>query len=181
MAEEKSSRKLSRRGFLFGGIKKITDRENARVAAKPIAGKGADVNLLAEANVAYEKGRYEEAIEKYREFIKIEPENAEARKRYGHSLYKDGRYIQARVEFSRVLKILAKDNFSSLYLGLCFCRMGRGEDAVESWKNFFNPAQIDLQREVNLQIALIESDPDVTISECADHVEKTVETAFSGK
>ncbi|WP_027178929.1 tetratricopeptide repeat protein [Maridesulfovibrio bastinii] len=174
MADEKKSRRLSRRGFLFGGLRKLKERENPNTVSKPIAARELDLELLAEGNVAYENGRYAEAAEKYKTFVRIEPENSDARKRLGHCLYLEGKYIQARVELSRALKILGKDNFSSLYLGLCFCRMGRGSDAVASWKGYFNPNKIEIQREVNLQLAMIETDPETDLAVCADMVEKAL-------
>lgn len=174
MVKEKKMQRISRRGFLFGGFRKSEDRESLKGAAKPIAACEADLDTLAQANLAYEKERYEEAAEKYREFVKTEPDNADARKRYGHSLYMSGRYVQARVELNRAMKILGKDNFSSLYLGLCFCRMGRGEKVAETWKDYFNPSQVEVQREINLQLAMIETDPETDLCECADMVEKSL-------
>lgn len=174
MEKEKKSQKMSRRGFLFGGLRKIKDRESLKSPAKPIAASGADLNLLAQANLAYEDRQYEKAAEKYHDFVKIEPDNVDARKRYGHCLYMNGRYVQARVEFSRVIKIIGKDNFSALFLGLCFCRMSKRDKVPATWKEFFNPEQIEVQREVNLQLAMIETEPEMDLNECADMVEQAL-------
>lgn len=125
--------------------------------------------------MAYENKRYEEAAEKYKEFILTEPQNPDARKRLGHCLYKCGKYVQAKVEFERAIRILGKDNFSCLYLGLLLCRAGAGKKAVPVWKLYFDPENITLQREINLQIALIESDPDVSFENAADMVEQIIE------
>lgn len=175
MSDKKKAQKLSRRGFLFGGFRKKEDREQVQSAAKPIAAKEINLDTLAEANVAYENNRFEEAAEKYKEFIKTEPQNADARKRHGHCLYKTEKYVQAKVEFDRAIRILGKDNFSSLYLGLTLCRNGSGKKAVPVWKNYFDPQNITLQREINLQIALIESDPEVSFEEAANMVERVIE------
>ena len=174
MADKKKPQKLSRRGFLFGSFRNKEDREKPQSAAKPIAAREVNLDILAEANVAYENERYDEAAEKYKEFIKIEPQNADARKRLGHCLYKAERYIQAKVEFERAIRILGKDNFSYLYLGLLLCRAGAGKKAVPVWKLYFDPENITLQREINLQIALIESDPEASFEEAADMVEKII-------
>ncbi|WP_320171063.1 tetratricopeptide repeat protein [Maridesulfovibrio sp.] len=130
MTAQKKPQKLSRRGFLFGGFRNQNDKEQAKSAAKPIAAKEVNLDVLAQANVAYENGRFEEAAEQYREFIKTEPQNADARKRLGHCLYKCGKYVQAKVEFERAIRILGKDNFSYLYLGLLLCRAGAGKKAL---------------------------------------------------
>ncbi|MFW5499932.1 MULTISPECIES: tetratricopeptide repeat protein [unclassified Maridesulfovibrio] len=175
MSDKKKAQKLSRRGFLFGGFRKKEDREQAQSAAKPIAAKEVNLDTLAEANVAYENGRFEEAAAKYKEFIKTEPQNADARKRLGHCLYKAEKYIQAKVEFERAIRILGKDNFSYLYLGLLLCRAGAGKKALPVWKLYFDPENITLQREINLQIALIESDSEASFEDAANMVEKVIE------
>ncbi|MBI9110760.1 tetratricopeptide repeat protein [Maridesulfovibrio ferrireducens] len=174
MSGVKKPQKLSRRGFLFGGFRPKDDKEQIQSAAKPIAATEVDLDVLAAANVAYECKRYSEAADKYKDFIKSEPHNANARKRYGHSLYLCGKFIQAKVELERTIKILGEDNFSSLYLGLVFCRIGNGDKVLSVWKGYFNPEKIDVQREVNLQMALIESDPEFSLEEAADMVEKVL-------
>ncbi len=180
MSVKKKPQKLSRRGFLFGSFRKKEDREQPQSAAKPIAAKEVNLDTLAEANVAYENKRYEEAAEKYKDFIKTEPQNADARKRLGHCLYKCGKYIQAKVELERAIRILGKDNFSYLYLGLLLCRAGAGKKALPVWKLYFDPENITLQREINLQIALIESDPEASFDEAANMIEQIIEeTALS--
>ncbi|WP_031483024.1 tetratricopeptide repeat protein [Maridesulfovibrio frigidus] len=182
MSGSKKPQKISRRGFLFGGFRKKDDKEQLNSAAKPIAATEVDLDVLASANVAYENKRYVEASEKYRDFIKSEPHNANARKRFGHSLYMSGKYIQAKVELERSLKILGEDNFSALYLGLTYCRMGKNEKVLAVWKGYFNPEKINIQREVNLQMALIESDPEFPLAEAADMVEKVLgETLEQGE
>ncbi|WP_432738173.1 tetratricopeptide repeat protein [Maridesulfovibrio sp. FT414] len=175
MADKKKPQKLSRRGFLFGGFRDKNDREQPQSAAKPIAAKEINLDTLAQANVAYENKRYDEASEKYKEFIKTEPQNPDARKRLGHCLYKTGKYVQAKVEFERAIRILGKDNFSYLYLGLLLCRAGAGKKAVPVWKLYFDPENITLQREINLQIAMIESDPEASFEDAADMIEKIIE------
>ncbi|WP_027723433.1 tetratricopeptide repeat protein [Maridesulfovibrio zosterae] len=175
MSGKKKPQKLSRRGFLFGGFRNKEDREQPQSAAKPIAAKEVDLDTLAQANVAYENKRYEEASEKYKEFIKTEPQNADARKRLGHCLYKCEKYIQAKVEFERAIRILGKDNFSYLYLGLLLCRAGAGKKSIPVWRLYFDPENITLQREINLQIALLESDPEASFVDAADMIEKIIE------
>ncbi|SMF15285.1 tetratricopeptide repeat protein [Desulfovibrio gilichinskyi] len=174
MSDAKKPQKLSRRGFLFGGFRRKDDKEQANSAAKPIAAAEVDLDVLAAANVAYENKRYAEASEKYKDFIKSEPHNTNARKRHGHSLYMCGKFVQAKVEFERTIKILGEDNFASLYLGLIFCRIGNVEKALSAWKGYFDPKKIEVQREINLQMALIESDPEFSLAEAADMVEKVL-------
>ena len=174
MSDTKKPRKLSRRGFLFGGLRNKKDKEQVHSSAKPIAAAEADFSVLAAANVDYENERHEEAVGKYREFIKTEPQNADARKRLAHCLYLNGKYIQSRVEFERAIKLLGKDNFSFLYLGLTFCRLGIGKKAIAVWKRYFDAGNITVQREINIQLALMEADPETSLADAADMVEKVL-------
>ncbi len=112
-----------------------------------------------EADAAFGARKWAEAAATYRELVRESPNHAGVRRRLGLCLYRQGQYIQAKVEFQRALRILKEDNASALYLGLCLARMNKPAQAIDAWKQFFDPANITLQRELNLQMGLME-DPE---------------------
>lgn len=175
MSEEKPKKKYTRREMLLGAFRRKS--EESMGDHQPISRSEASESPLKAANQAYGAGDLERAVDLYREFVKLEPNNPEARKRLGHCLYHQGRHLQARVEFERVLRIREKDNFSSLFLGLTHCRMGKPDKAVQAWRSFFSPKEVEVMREINVQIALIESGDHPAPSAVADSVEETLKQA----
>lgn len=159
---------MSRRGFLSGSfLKRKSDDSPA-----PETATQKEDTTLAKANAAYREKDYAGAASLYREFSKTDPNNLEARQRLGRSLYQCGKYVQAKIEFQRALRIDPADNYSKLYLGLALARMDKTETALETLKTFFDPKQIELQREINIQIAMAETDDQLTGTEIADNIER---------
>lgn len=113
--------------------------------------------MLAQANTAYAAADFPAAAGFYKSFLQAESDNAEARQRYGECLYRQGQYIQAKVEFERLLQKDRKNNRAILFLGLVLARLDRVQKAAVVWKLFFDPHSVVLQRELNLQIALVET------------------------
>jgi len=144
---------VKRRRLLFG----FMDKLRGAPEATPMATASQLAPVLAEANAAFAAGSWEAAIPHYREFLEAERENPEARQRLGECLYRLGRYIPAKVEFERILQKNRQNNLAILYLGLVMARLERVQKAAVIWKLFFDPHNVPLQRELNLQIALVES------------------------
>jgi len=144
---------VKRRRLLFGFV----DTLRGKTEAVPMAAASQTAPILAEANDAFAAGSFEAAILKYREFLEFERENAEARQRLGESLYALGRYIPAKVEFERIMQKNRSNNRAIVYLGLVMARLERVQKAAVVWKLHFDPHNVALQRELNLQIALVES------------------------
>ena len=163
---------VGRRRFLtvfFGRFREGFD------ADAPVAASSAAAGTLASANEAFARGEHEAASESYRTFLAAESGNREARLRLGICQYKLGRHVQAKVEFERVLREKkGKDNEASLYLGLTLCAAGRPEKAVAVWKLFFDPKAVHTQRELNLQVALLESGETPPPDEIVAAVERAV-------
>jgi len=156
---------VNRRKLLFG----FMDKLRGAPEAAPVASASQTAPILAAANAAFAAGTWEAALERYREFLGAESENIEARQRLGECLYRLGKHIQAKVEFERIIQKNRSNNRAIVFLGLVLARLDRVHKAAVVWKLFFDPHNVTLQRELNIQIALVESavgeDPD---SEDAD-------------
>ncbi len=166
---------LKRRKLLFGAVDKLRGTESAPMAAVAQAAP-----LLAAANAAYAAGNWAEAVEQYKAFLAEENTNAEARQRLGESLYRQGRYIQAKVEFERLMQKNHKDNSALLFLGLVLARLERLDKAAVVWRLYFDPHNVAVQRELNLQIGLMEiatEDAPANPAEVADAVERALEAS----
>lgn len=187
MSAKKKSKNLSRRDFLFGGLRRLRgeDKDDAPeqqdfaiLAAATEGVTKSDAQKAKEAfvrgNEAYAIAEYGEAVPEYRECVRLFPAHLEARKRLGYCLYRIQQYIQAKVEFERVLKETKKDNYSSLYLGLTMARLGKADKALAAWKGYFNPDEVRIMRELNLQMALLESPEKPDLDDVVEQVEEAI-------
>lgn len=173
-------KKFSRRDILFGGLRKLRNfggDANQAAAPKPAAPAAPSefAQRLAAGHAAYGRGDHAAAAEEYRACVSLDPNHGDARRRLGYCLYRLGQHLQAKVELERALRILGRDNFSSLYLGLALARMDRAVDAVAAWRNYYNQDEVRIMRELNLQIALLESPEPTSAADAADNVEEAVE------
>ncbi len=142
---------VSRRRLLFGFLDRARGAEPA-----PVAVASNTAPLLAQANAAFGARDFAAAATLYKEFLAEESANGEARQRYGECLYRQGQFIQAKVEFERLLQKNRKDNRAILFLGLVLARLDRLRKAAVVWKLFFDPERVALSRELNLQVGLVE-------------------------
>ncbi len=170
MAEKKIDK--SRRSFLFGAVK----RYKKEALNAPAATTADAVSVMKEANGLYLYEEWEDARLKYTECLKSDKNDADVRYRLGVCLYKVGKYRQAKLEFERTLRIDRGYQDAFLYLGLTIVRLGKPEKAVALWKQYFNPLAITVQRELNLQIGLLESD----VNDPPDVIAEAVEAAILG-
>lgn len=175
MAKKKDDIDVSRRNFLMGfRALREKDPEEAHV---PVAKTDKTFELLKEANLAYKARQWEEAAEKYREFLKQESRNPDARFRLGRSLYQLGKFMQCKIEFEQVLRLRTDDQDAVLYLGLALMRLKRPEKAMVIWRMYRNLKAMPIQREVNIQLAFLESgdmEPPPP-EQMADAVEQAIE------
>lgn len=84
------------------------------------------------------------------------------------------------MEFERLMQKNHKDNNALLFLGLVLARMERLDKAAVVWKLHFDPHNIPVQRELNLQVGLIEiatEEAPANPVEVADSVEKALEAS----
>jgi len=142
----------SRRNFLMGAIRRVKNEK----ATGPEASTAEAIDVMKEANSLYVDQKWEEAREKYKECIDCDKNDADIRYRCGVCLYKVGKYRQAKLEFERALRIDREYKDALLYLGLTMVRLERPEKAMALWKQYFNPSAIEVQRELNLQMGMLE-------------------------
>lgn len=164
---------VNRRKLLFG----FMDKLRGVPETAPVASASQTAPVLAAANAAFAAGSWEEAAERYREFLGAESDNMEARQRFGECQYRLGRYIQAKVEFERIMQKKRTDNRAILFLGLVLARLDRVQKAAVVWKLFFDPHSVVLQRELNIQIALVEGAGGAEEGEEAANLPQAVQVA----
>ncbi|MDY7000710.1 MAG: tetratricopeptide repeat protein [Thermodesulfobacteriota bacterium] len=168
MSQEKKPGGLSRRDLLFGAVRKLR-KDEEETAPEPAPHPAFDLG-----NAAYKNSDYEEAAARYRQCLENVPDHVEALKRLGYCLYRLGQYVKAEAEFRRVLGLREKDNFASLYLGLAYARMCEPDKAAAAWKGYFNPDEVRIQREINIQTALLETPEPPSAHDMAEAVEQAV-------
>lgn len=156
MAKKDEHIDLSRRGFLTG-FRRFA-KQDPEEAQTPQASLDETFNVLRDANLAFREQDYEKAMGLYKEFLAEESRNADARLRLGRCLYHLGKYIQAKVEFERVMRERRDDKQAMLYLGLSLARLNKPGKAAVIWQMYFDPEAIPVQREINVQLAFLESD-----------------------
>lgn len=156
MAKKEERIDLSRRNFLTG-FRRIVKKEPEEAPA-PQASLDETYGVLRDANLAFRDQEYEKAHGLYKEFLSNESRNADARLRLGLCLYHLGKHIQAKVEFERVLRERRDDKQAMLYLGLALARLNKPGKAAVIWQMYFDPECIPVQREINVQLAFLESD-----------------------
>ncbi len=186
MSQKKKSNPLSRRDFLFGGLRKLRGEDKDAEPAKNdfalhAATEGVGKDEAQQAKEAFLRGNkqyavsdYEAAVPEYRECVRLFPAHLEARKRLGYCLYRLGQNVQAKVEFERVLREAKKDNYCALYLGLAQARLGKADKAVAAWKQYFNPDEVRIMRELNLQMALLQSPEKPDLEDVVEQVEEAI-------
>lgn len=176
---------VSRRDFLFGGLRRVREEivpepkgdvqtmaQAAPTVSKDDAAKAKEA--FAKASAAFSRGDFEGAVPLFRQCLKHFPAHVEARKRLGYCHYRLGGFVQSRVEFEHVLHDKGKDNFSSLYLGLAYCRLNKPDKAAKAWGGYYNPDEVRIMRELNIQCALLDMVEPPDPAEVADEVEATI-------
>jgi len=141
--------RFSRREFLFGFRQRFSVQLPQTTSCLHSDAKKAD-EYLAQEN-------YKDAKKIYLKMIEQRADNLVARQKLAYCYYKLGDIKNALKEFLELRKRGVKSNFTSLYLGLCFAHIGDVENAIKSLKNFFDITKPIVQRAINLQIALYES------------------------
>jgi tetratricopeptide (TPR) repeat protein len=167
MADKNEKRTISRRSLLFGGLNRFKENvvPNLSLSVDPDKSAG---------DAALWKRDYAGAAACYKRCLAGSPDHAEARSRLGFCCLRQGDLDAAIAEFGAVLRREPKHNFTRLYLGLAYARKGDLASTVTVWREYFNPSQLTLQREINIQTALLQTDEPPT----ADEVVKAVEAAI---
>jgi predicted Zn-dependent protease len=112
------------------------------------------------------------SVRRLRDCVKAAPDDQWARLELGEALYRQGKFIQARVELDRILHAAPENHQARLYLGLTMCKMGNPDKVKTAWKGYFEPGNLELQREINVQLAFLETENDLDLDEIAACVER---------
>jgi tetratricopeptide (TPR) repeat protein len=80
-----------------------------------------------------ESGKYQEAIEEYKQAIKIEPDFAEAHNNLGLAYDKSGKYQEAIEEYKQAIKV--KPNFPGAHnnMGIAYGESGKYQEAIKAF------------------------------------------------
>jgi tetratricopeptide (TPR) repeat protein len=165
--KDRKTKTLSRRDLLFRPMKGIRERDEVTASA------GLTRDCL-DADHALKRGDYPQARELYQRCIASAPENKEARKRLAYAGYRMGDAEGARAEFESYLQRFPGDSFALLYLGLAHATLGDIPAAARVWKDYFNLDQPIILREINLQLALLESGEPLVAEEIVSSVESAI-------
>lgn len=165
--EDRKPKPFSRRDLLFGFMDRIRGREPGEEKATGISAPSTAADGL------FSEGKWAEALDAYREVLGREAGDVEARVRVGICLYRLGKHTQAVAELGAALR-KKEHGLAYLYLGLCHARRGEPDKMTAAWKKYFEPARVNLQREVNLQVACIEAGHETDSGQAADAVEKAL-------
>jgi tetratricopeptide (TPR) repeat protein len=168
MAEKKIDK--SRRNFLLGAVRRFRNEDDTG----PAASTAACIDVMKEANALYVDEQWEEARHKYKQCMDADKNDADVRYRLGVCLYRTGMYRQAKLEFERALRIRREYMDAFLYLGLTMIRLERPDKALGLWKRYFNPGAVAVQRELNLQVGLMEEGVTDSPEAIAGAVEKAI-------
>jgi tetratricopeptide (TPR) repeat protein len=101
---------------------------------------------------------YPQAITALKQLVQKSPDHLQAQQKLGYCLLRQEELEAAIHLFKDILQNLESDNFSLLYLGLALAKQGKTQEALATWKRYFNIDQPYIQRAINLQIALSETD-----------------------
>lgn len=170
MAEKKEV-DLSRRNLFVGAFRRLRGEMDQ---GRPQARSSETLPILEAANTAFAAGDFPQAAAKFKELLQKEPNNNDARRRLGCCLYREAKFVQAKVEFERVLRTNREDHEAWLYLGLTLARGGSPAKAASVWKNFKDMRNVPLVREINLQSALLEQPEPPDGTKVADAVESVL-------
>ncbi|MFN2287068.1 MAG: tetratricopeptide repeat protein [Chromatocurvus sp.] len=160
---------LSRRA-LFG---MLVGRRKVQAAGTGLSGIDP---LAVRADRLFRAARYPEAEALYAELLEHEPGHLEARHRLALCLMHAERYSQARAAWDIVLEYQPDDPAALLYQGLSHAHEDAVDLALETWRRYRNYRQVELQREINLILALADEGRRL----CAGEMVERVEAALAG-
>ena len=151
---------VSRRDFLLGWIKKIKNNLQ-ELTDLP--------DILKKVDKIINSEKYEEAKKILQDLCKKYPNSIELKRRLAITLYKSNEEQKAYTLFKELGK--QKDNLSFLYLAVIEGEKNDDKTTLFYLKKFFDPQNITLQREINLNIALYES-KDISFKELINNIKK---------
>lgn len=129
MTEDHSE--LSRRDLFTGVFQRFREAIHPNVTSTL-----PDPKLKEQANTDFAAQLYAQAAPVYEKYLLGQPHDLDARRRLALCLYRQEKFVQSRMECSRVLYDHKNDDFALLLLGLANLRMNRTEKAVSALEKF---------------------------------------------
>ncbi len=135
-------------------VKKASDPTQLQYDPGPLAPE----LYISAAVVLQQQGRHSEAVTKYQEALRLDPENRRAIVGLGRLYHQLGNYQEAIAIYQQGVRRLGNDPVLLNDLGLCFARLGKPQPAIEAIQAAIEARpESDLYRN-NLAAVLIESD-----------------------
>lgn len=105
-------------------------------------------------NALEKVGRSDEAIDHYKEALRINPNDADVHNNFGNILLREGKFDEAITHFQKALE--ARPNYAEAYsnLGMALGRLGRVSEAIEQYRHSVQANPEYATGHFNLAIAL---------------------------
>jgi len=107
------------------------------------------------AELKMSMGKYEEAIDIYKEVVAKSPDDTYARSRLGFAYFKSNKIDEAIAVFQKVLQDEPGEPFSTLYLGMCYMNKEELGKTIELWQGYKNPEMQLVEDEVKRLLTLV--------------------------
>jgi tetratricopeptide (TPR) repeat protein len=125
----------------------------------------------------FQEGKTREAIEQYERAVRTDPRHAKAHNNLALALVDDGQYARAVLEYRASLEVEARAEIYS-DLGFVLDRLGRRDEAIESYKKALDLNARCGPAHFNLAVALLGEDK---LEESRLHYEKALEVKASAE
>ena len=102
----------------------------------------------------YREGLFDEAVQAFREALKMNPANASAHYNLGLALYRKGLFDEAVQAFREALKISPENANAHTNLGIALYREGLLDEAIQTYRDALKISPQDPLAHLNLGIAL---------------------------
>jgi tetratricopeptide (TPR) repeat protein len=99
---------------------------------------------------------YDAAIPLLEEALAQDPGNLAARKRLGYAYLKEKQPNQAIQQFEEVLRREPGDPEGTYYLGMAYLESGKRAEAIDTWRDYNNPGNSEVEKEIKKQLTLLE-------------------------
>ena len=115
-------------------------------------------NFVAHYNLGHvigKQGRYDEAVEEFKEVLRISPDFFDAFVNMGVTLAEQGRIDEAISYYNRALEIEPRSGKAHMQLALALVKQGKGDDALHEFRQAmeFEPNDPDVRTNLGLMLA----------------------------
>jgi len=135
--------------------------------AGAVPGQDAEA-ILKNAIQLHQKGRVEDAIPKYEEYLKLKPDNAVALSNLGAAWARTGRFDEAVPRYRRALELLPANAGIRLNLGLAYYKQALFEEAIGELEAVRKAQPRNLQANLLLADSYLQIGENVKVIEVLD-------------